>query len=204
MPDMTLYRGERDNVWPAPAVRLIWGGMTIRDPWPGARLPNQTATGAWSALSRAISTGGGDPAAFSRALRATGVPYGLDFTRTPAPVDPGCDHHYVVTIHHARTFLLRYGGVGGWTLGDEVPWVTDPTLADQDYVVLNGPNVSRSTVLGYGHFADTPEVTLFTDVPTTWVTSVNGQPIGARGVRVLTDSALSEDERLRLTKLRRP
>ncbi|WP_033438615.1 hypothetical protein [Saccharothrix sp. NRRL B-16314] len=204
MPDMTLYRGERDNVWPAPAVRLIWGGMTIRDPWPGARLPNQTATGAWSALSRAISNGGGGPAGFSHTLRTAAVPYGLTFARTPVPVESESDHHYVITIHHARTFLLRYGGVGGWTLGDEVPWVTDPTLADQDYVVLNGPSVSRSTVLGYGHFAGPPEVTLFTDVPTGWVTSVNGLPIGARGVRVLTDSALSEAERVRLTKLRRP
>ncbi|ONI90699.1 hypothetical protein ALI22I_11310 [Saccharothrix sp. ALI-22-I] len=204
MPDMTLYRGERDNVWPHPAVRLIWGGMTIRDPWPGARLPNQTATGAWCTLSRAISTGGGDLAAFSRTLRTAGVSYGLTFARTPVPVESESDHHYVITIQHARTFLLRYGGVGGWALGDEVPWVTDPTLADQDYVVLNGSGVSRSTVLGYGHFADAPEVTLFTDVPTGWVTSVNGLPIGARGVRVLTDSALSEAERLRLTKLRRP
>jgi hypothetical protein len=204
MPDMTLYRGERDNVWPAPAVRLIWGGMTIRDPWPGARLPNQTATGAWSALSRAISTGGGGPAGFSRTLRTAGVSYGLTFARTPIAVASESDHHYVITINHARTFLLRYGGVGGWTLGDEVPWVADPALADQDYVVLNGPSVNRSTVLGYGHFEGTPEVTLFTDVPTGWVTSVNGLPIGARGVRVLTDSALSEAERVRLTKLRRP
>ncbi|MGW4111302.1 hypothetical protein ACWEFJ_10515 [Actinosynnema sp. NPDC004786] len=204
MPDMTLYRGERHNVWPDPAVRLIWGGMTILDPWPGARLPNQTATGAWSALSRAISTGGGDLAAFSRSLRAAGVSHGLTFTRVPDPVRSESAHHYVVTIHHARTFLLRYGGVGGWTLGEEVPWVTDPTPADQDYVVLNGPSVSRSTVLGYGHFAGTPEVTLFTDVPTTWVTSVNGQPIGARGIRVLVDSALSDAERVKLTKLRRP
>ncbi|MFD1146896.1 hypothetical protein ACFQ3T_07155 [Saccharothrix hoggarensis] len=202
MPDMTLYRGERDNVWPAPAVRLIWGGLTIRDPWPGARLSNQTATGAWSALSRAIGACGGDLAEFSRRLRATGVSYGLTFARTPTESDS--DHNYVVTIHHARTFLLRYGGIGGWTLGDEVPWVTDPTLADRDYVVVNGPTVGRSTVLGYGHVAGTPEVTLFTDVPTGWVTSVNGQPIGARGVRVLTDSALSDAERLRLTKLRRP
>lgn len=202
MPDMTLYRGERDNVWPAPAVRLIWGGMTIRDPWPGARLPNQTATGAWCALSRAISTAGGDLAAFSRTLRTAGVSYGLTFARTPTR--SRSDHNYVVTIHHARTFLLRYGGVGGWALGDEVPWATDPTLPDQDYVVLNGPSVSRSTVLGYGHAAGGPQVTLFTDVPTGWVTSVNGQPIGARGVRVLIDSVLSDDERRRLTKLRRP
>lgn len=201
MPDMILYRGERENAWPAPAVRLIWGGLTIRDPWPGARLPNLAATGAWCALSRAIDAGGG-PAGFSHVLRQTGVSYGLTFARTP-PVSHA-DHNYVVTIHHARTFLLRHGGVGGWALGEEVPWATDPTAATEDYVVLNGPSVARSTVLGYGHFAGPPEVTLFTDVPTGWVTSVNGRPIGAHGLRVLTDSALSEDERRRLTKLRRP
>ncbi|QFZ19142.1 hypothetical protein [Saccharothrix syringae] len=176
--------------------------MTILDPWPGARLPNQAATGAWCALSRAITARGGDLAALSRELRETGVSYGLNFARTPPASD--ADHNYVVTIHHARTFRLRYCGVGGWAPGEEVPWATDPTAATEDYVVLNGPGVGRSTVLGYGHFAGPPEVTLFTDVPTRWVTSVNGQPIGVHGLRVLTDSALSDDERSKLTKLRRP
>ncbi|MFD7654798.1 hypothetical protein ACFV4N_12555 [Actinosynnema sp. NPDC059797] len=204
MPDMILYRGERRNAWPDPAVRLIWGGLTIQDPWPGARLPNQAATGAWCALSRAITAGGRDPAAFSRALREGGAPHGLTFTRTPPASRADHDHQYVVTIHHARTFLLRYVGVGGWAPGEEVPWASDPGAVTQDYVVLNGPSVGRSTVLGYGHFSGSPEVTLFTDVPTGWVTSVDGRPIGGSGLRVLTDSALSEDERRELGKLRRP
>ncbi|MGM1059521.1 hypothetical protein [Saccharothrix sp. Mg75] len=198
---MTLYRGERHTAWPAPAVRLIWGGLTISDPWPGARLPNRAATAAWCALSRAISAAGG-PAAFSPVVRGANGSCGLTFARTCTGGD--ADHNYVVTIHRARTFLLRYAGLGGWAPGDEVPWATDPELPTEDYVVLNGPTVARSTVLGFGHFTGTPEVTLFTDVPTGWVTSVNGQPIGGNGVRVLTDSELSDDERARLAKLRRP
>ncbi|MFT7841737.1 hypothetical protein Q5530_36850 [Saccharothrix sp. BKS2] len=183
-------------------MRLIWGGLTIREPWPGARLPNQAATGAWCALSRAITAGGRDPAVFSRALREGGTPHGLAFTRTPPTSH--ADHEYVVTLRHARTFLLRYGGVGGWTPGEEVPWAGDPAAVTQDYVVLNGPVVNRSTVLGYGHCAEPPLVTLLTDVPTRWVMSVDGRPIGGHGLRVLTDSALSDAERRGLTELRRP
>ena len=32
MPNLTLYRGEKNNWWPAPEVRLICG-MTLYDPW---------------------------------------------------------------------------------------------------------------------------------------------------------------------------
>ena len=32
MPNLTLYRGEKNNWWPAPEVRLICG-MTLYGPW---------------------------------------------------------------------------------------------------------------------------------------------------------------------------
>ncbi|GAA1305646.1 hypothetical protein [Saccharothrix xinjiangensis] len=71
-------------------------------------------------------------------------------------------------------------------------------------MVPNEPGAGRSTAPGHDHFAGSPGFAFFTDAPTGWATTVNGQPIGGRELRVPADSALSDDELREPAELRRP
>ncbi len=96
MPNLTLYRGEKNNWWPAPEVRLICG-MTLYGPWQ----PTEVSS-LWNTLKNEVKGALGTSlekkvAAYAQYLRATGRPFAL----ATAWTDVGSftsDYNYVIRI----------------------------------------------------------------------------------------------------------
>lgn len=171
---LNLYRGEKSQWWPPPEKRLACG-MSIYSPWKG------NMDHLWELLIKDIRANGGNTKAYAQYLRAGGKDYALATARTREGAF-GSDYNYELEIKNVRTFQWR----PDLTIGDPLPF-TSPIEAD--YIVLNAPDVSHSSVLGFGHKTGTYEVTLFKPLPIECVLSCNGEKVKdgkVGGRRILT------------------
>ena len=193
--DMSCFRGEKAQWWPAPEVRLIWG-MTIREPWRCNSMADR-----WATLQQDImKNAGGSVADYAQYLRAEGRAYALATARS---VDGSFsfEYNYEIEIKGARTFYWKKGGLGKPpTIGDPANFANAGQV-DADYIVLNADTIAASTILGFGHKTGTYEVTFFHDMPLAHVVKVNGEPVKDLALKKPGD--LSFQEKIDLRKLMR-
>lgn len=194
MPNLTLYRGEKNNWWPAPEVRLICG-MTLYGPWQPTAVSSL-----WNTLKNEVKGALGTSlekkvAVYAQYLRATGRPFAL----ATAWTDVGSftsDYNYVIRIPNAHFFY--WGGTkDAPELGAAAAWTT-PEQVTADFIVLNAPTVAASTILGFGHHTGTREITFFHDLPLGLIESCNGKPITDYAIKSKSD--LSFDEKIKYAK----
>jgi hypothetical protein len=186
--DLTLYRGEKSEWWPPPKKRLV-SGMTLYEPW-----EYNTMDELWAKLrSWMRDNASGTPAGFAQYLRATGRPFALATARTKGGAFDG--YSYQILIRGARTF--HWGP--DFTLGPPANFITAQKVGTEiqvgdkrsfsmvdsvsaDYIVLNADTISASTILGFGHKTGTYEVTLFHDLPLSYVVTCDGKLPSTLGI----------------------
>jgi len=180
--ELTLYRGEKEQWWPEPSIRLI-SGMTIYGRW----LPSDINS-LWEKLKQEIVEQPGQDlnqkvAAYAQYLRASGHPFALATART---LDGAYefDYNYVISIPEA--YLFYWGGtIDVPEIGEPVP--DDLEVIDADYIVLNAETIEDSTILGFGHNTLTQEVTFFHDLPINFVISCNEESINEINISTIED-----------------
>jgi hypothetical protein len=195
--NLTLYRGEKSQWWPPPGIRLI-SGMTIREPW-----RHKTPLGLFGQLQQEVAAQLGTSlekkvALYAQSLRAMGRPFAL----ATAWTDVGSftsDYNYVIKIPNAYLFYWS-GTAAKPSLGDAAA-ITLPAQVKQDFIVLNGPTLAASTILGFGHNTGTKEITFLHDLPISFVESCNGKPRAQLELKKKTD--LSFDDKIKYGKLLR-
>jgi hypothetical protein len=194
---LTLYRGEKNNWWPAPEIRLM-SGMTLYEPWPGKTVPIL-----WEQLRQEVSTQLGlslqaKTAAYAQYLRATGHPFALATAWTNVGSFTS-DYNYIIKIPNA--YLFYWGGTKtSPDIGEAVP-SSEYDSVTGDFIVLNSPTVNGSTVLGFGHKTATREITFFHDMPLKYIDSVNGKPTST--LKLKSSGDLSFDEKVKYRKFLR-
>lgn len=198
---LVCYRGEKSAWWPAPQMRLAAGGMRVFEPWPG-----KTVADIWAKLVEEVKCQPGSTVkkkvqAFAQHLRAEGRPFALASARTRGGAFEG--YSYVIEIPNARTFRwaddYTLGTPANFTntakttyqrmINQNLETFTRDTI-DADYIVLNADSIADSTILGFGHLTGTYEVTFLHDVPQSFITSVNGEPLSS--LQIHTKEALQK------------
>jgi hypothetical protein len=159
---MELHRGEKNTAHPAPKHRLV-SGMTMWQPW-----VCKSTEDLWTELKKDIQKQAmGNISSYAFYLRKEGRPYALATARTSKGAFT-YDYNYILKIKNVRTYYWTKDG----ELGKPAPFTT-PEAVTEDYIVLNAETIKDSTILGFGHFTDTKEVTFFNDLPIECVISCN-------------------------------
>ena len=84
------------------------------------------------------------------------------------------DYKYVIDIPSAYLFYWAEDR-NRPTKGAPVQFA-NPAQVDQEFIVLDKPDVSQSKILAFGHRAGTNEITFFSDIPRGYVRSCNDTP----------------------------
>lgn len=193
---LTLYRGEKNQWWPTPEIRLMYG-MTLLEPWTPSSINNL-----WARLKSEVNRQLGltvqkKAAAYGQYLRATGRPFAL---ATAWTFDGSfrSDYNYVITIPNAWLYYW-----GGTTRAPDLGTPVDPSKHDvtADFVVLNAETIAASTILGFGHKTGTREITFFHDLPLELITSCNGTPTASLRIKKWGD--LTYEQKIEYRKFKR-
>lgn len=194
---LTTYRGEKSQWWPAPEIRLM-SGMTLYQPW----LPSSVSS-LWTKLTQEVRgqmglNVGKKVAAYAQYLRASGRPFAVATAWTVVGAFKS-DYNYVIKIPNAQVFYWG-GTVNAPELGAAAP-IASPGDVKEDFILLNGPSIAQSTVLGFGHNTGTKEITFFHDLPIGLVASCNDVPPAQLKIKKKAD--LTFDEKVKYSKFLR-
>ncbi len=194
---VTTYRGEKSQWWPAPEIRLM-SGMTLYQPW----IPSSVSA-LWTKLQQEVKGQLGlsvakKVAAYAQYLRASGRPFAVATAWTLNGAFKS-DYNYVIRIPNVHVFYWG-GTTNAPALGAAAP-IASPNDVKEDFIVLNGPSIAQSTVLGFGHNTGTKEITFFHDLPIGFIASCNEKTPAQLNIK--NKAQLTFDEKVKYSKFLR-